>query len=114
MNNTLTKELFAAFTDTPTAVEVPEWNATVYLKPMSGLDRLTWLKGIAEHEDDGQLNMHHLLVRCLCDEHGNRLLSDEDVAIVGSKSATVLQRLCDIALAINHLGEKAADTAKKD
>ncbi len=55
-----------------------------------------------------------LLVRCLCDEQGNRLFTEADTEALGAKSGAVLDRLFDVAFKANALGQYGIDAAKKN
>ena len=47
-----------------------------------------------------------LLVKCLVDEAGERLFTDQDAAALGAKSGTVIDRLYDVAARLSGLSEE--------
>lgn len=58
---------------------------------------------------DGQVvpvqenKMAKLLVKCICDENGNRLFSDDETDKLGSISSLVLVPLYDAAMRLNNM-----------
>jgi hypothetical protein len=109
----MNRESFLALTDKPVKVDVPEWDAEVWLRPMSSDERFAWVKATAGLGDDARI-VHALLVRCLCDETGARLLTDEDVAALGKKNGDVIDRLGEKALQINGMGKSAQEDIAKN
>jgi hypothetical protein len=55
-----------------------------------------------------------LLVRCLADENGNRIFSDEEFEALGSKSAKVIDKLFAIAQKVNGIGQEDVDDLTKN
>lgn len=55
-----------------------------------------------------------LVVRCLSDEQGNRLLKDEDAGVVGTFDGEVLDALVDACQQINGLTRQAEEDALKN
>jgi hypothetical protein len=103
------------------AIEVPEWNDTVYIKKFSAGDRITFLKSIANDDDEkgaekNLVNMVKLLQVSLSDEAGNRLFDDsqEDYDIIAAKDNTILGRLLDASLNFNGMGEEQEKAAIKN
>lgn len=96
--------LAAADTPPPTPVDVPEWGGTVYVRVMSGVERDAFEASVIT---DGQVDLANarakLVVRVLCDEHGNRLLDDADLDALGRRSAIALNRVYAVAQRINRL-----------
>lgn len=85
-------------------VEVPEWGGTVYLRTLTAGELLA-LNATA-HEDASTPSppmIARLLVACLCDESGKRLLTDADAAALESKPAPILYRLYRVAGRLNGL-----------
>jgi hypothetical protein len=96
-------------------ITVPEWDCTLYIRTMSGAERDTWELTAFK---DGKVSPEHfrakLLVRCVCDEHGQRVFSDTDAADLSSKSATVLVKLYDVAAKVNGLTKSDVDELTKN
>ena len=92
-------------------VDVPEWGGTVRVRGMSGVERDKFEAGLIEQpEANGkrrrkqaatQTNMANVRAKmcawCIVDEHGARLFSDADVAELGAKSASALDRIYTVA-----------------
>jgi hypothetical protein len=115
MSNPLTREAFLGLRGRPQEIYVPEWNATVHLRVMSPIERLAWIEFMDSAGDKDPRCAGALLVRCLCDAHGARILGDgeEDVAAVMEKESVVVDRLAELALRLNGMGEEAqAELAK--
>lgn len=56
----------------------------------------------------------HLLVRCITDGNGERVFTDDDVALLGKKSPEALKKLYEIAVRINKLGKQDQDDIEKN
>src|SRR4051812_5711186 len=94
----------------PEKIPVPEWNLDVYIRVMSGEERDS-LDAENYPISPGQKEVVYnranararLLVRCLCDEKGNRIFADADAEMLGQKSGSVVDRLYDRVREINKL-----------
>lgn len=89
-------------------VHVKEWGGEVRLQELSASDRDMWESESFQLGADGQdvkFNPKHararLVVRCLIGADGKRLFTDDEVAAVGSLSATSVQKLFDAARKLN-------------
>lgn len=93
-----------------TPVPVPEWGGSVFVRSMSGKERLAWEAEIRETvvaakgtEDvsDGELGaamasqgvQYDLVVRTVCDEDGDLLFTADDIPALEEKSWTALERV---------------------
>lgn len=85
----LTKEQIASHVDLGVEVEVPEWGGTVRLR---GLSVAEWLGFRKEQDADGD-GMSAIVVRCLIDDKGNRLFTDEEAPVIARQNAVVVARL---------------------
>lgn len=80
-------------------VEVDQWGGSIYVREMTGSDQDYWESELIEYNADGQPDLTtdnaraKLLVRCIVDEDGNRLLQDEDAGDLGDQSNRVIDRL---------------------
>ena len=82
--------------------EVPEWGGTVYVRSISAEDRDAFEASVNDGKKSNLANLRaRLLVRCLCDENGERLFTYSDAAALGKKSGAVLNRLFDRARKLN-------------
>lgn len=96
-------------------VAVPEWGGEVFIRVMSVGER-------DAYENDWVVNKHKgvsdfrtkFLARCLCDESGKRLFSDDDIPALAAKSARVMCRLWEKAMAHNALSDSDVDELAKN
>jgi hypothetical protein len=105
-------------------VDVPEWGegAQVILQEMSALDRdrfnterqIEFVDGppgkdgkptqVPKMGTDAMVNYAaRVLVRCIVDEEGKRIFTDDDAEMLGGKSTKVLQRLFKVVAELNKL-----------
>jgi hypothetical protein len=89
-------------------VPVKEWEGSVRLQELSASDRDMWESesfNVAPDGSTAKFNPKHararLIVRCLVDEQGKRLFTDDEVAAVGSLSASTIQKLFNKARTLN-------------
>lgn len=92
------------------AVAVPEWGGEVYVKGMDGIERDAFEASIVRMKGaSGRVNMENirakLAVHTICDEEGNKLFTDKDIAALGKKSAAALQRVFVVAQRLSGIGE---------
>ncbi len=100
-------------------VEVAEWGGTVYIRELTAGEMDAWEQYCVDLRQrrlkDAIPNLRaHLLVRCICDEHGNRLFEDGDAAALGGKSSTALQVLFDAAVELNKMSAEAVEAVEKN
>lgn len=93
-------------------VTVPEWGGDVYLRTISGIDRDQFEEGYSEQK---MKNFRaRFLVLTLCDEKGDRLFTDAEVAELAKKSSLVLNRLFEKAWGFNAFTNEAVDDLGND
>lgn len=107
----LTKEQILAADDSkPLEVKVPEWGDSVYIRVMSVGERdafeLEYIRAGGKHVDNFRTKY---LQACLCDASGKLLFTKEEVATLAGKSARVMNRLWEVAMAHNGMTQKDAD-----
>jgi hypothetical protein len=108
------KDLILAAEDCPlTQVEVPEWGATVYLRPLTARERDRITARAIKGESDEALSIA-LVGRCLCDIDGRRVFADGEIEQLGAKSGAVVERLFGLALDLNGMGAKAQESLAKN
>lgn len=84
-------------------VQVPDYG-DVYIRVMSGTERDHYEWQVWRGENASEANIRaKLLVKCICDEKGERLFRDEDVSKLGEVEAPVLVKLNIDALRINKM-----------
>lgn len=91
-------------------VSVPEWGGDVIVRTLTGAERDQFEADMIQ--SNGKVageNLYNLRARlsslCLVDESGRRLFSDDDVKLLGAKSAHALQRVFEQAMKLNALSE---------
>lgn len=94
-------------------VSVPEWGGEVIVGVISGdeRDRFDLYREKVGHRD----GIRSLLVAMACrDENGDALFKPSDVNALGKKSSRALDRVFDVALRVNGLGEAAVEATAKN
>ena len=92
--------------------EVKEWGGDVFIRTLSGTERDAFEESFLE--DRKRPIRERFLVLTLCDEGGNRLFTDEEIAELGKKNSTILNRIFDKAWAINAFRSEDVDAMGKD
>ncbi|MEV6737873.1 phage tail assembly chaperone [Streptomyces sp. NPDC051104] len=98
-------------------VFVPEWGDDVIVRGLTGEELDAFQGSIRQFRPtfDGkgmepvlvQDNMRaKLLVKCLVDEAGERLFTDQDASALGAKNGAVIDRLYDVASRLSGLSEE--------
>lgn len=98
-------------------VAVPEWgeNAMVGVRVMTGREHAEFTARILAVKEDEAFSQRALVCALtLCDDQGGRLFSQDEVSILETKSAQVLERLYEVACRINLLREQDREDAKKN
>jgi hypothetical protein len=96
-------------------VDTPEWPKlpVVWVRTMTGTERNA--VEVAVRDKRGMGNYQALmLVRCLCDENGERLFADVDAVALGRKNALVLQRLLEVAMRVNGMDAASQEEMEKN
>lgn len=108
----LTRDQILALDDLPRkAVDVPEWDTTVYVRKFSGRDRFELERLITEASTSEADALGALVALCLVDEKGTRLFSSEDVELLQAKNANALTTIAKAAIAFNTLTDEAVADA---
>ncbi len=118
------RDLILAADDLPREpLAVPEWGVTVWVRTMRGDERDAFEEASRKVTGSGkgvkvtpQMANYRARLAALvcCDESGARLFRDEDAAALGGKSAAALDRVADVAVRLNRLGQDEADDAEKN
>lgn len=109
----LTRDQILAVNDVQIeAVAVPEWGGTIYVRGMSGTERDAFESSIVEIRGKSRkMNFENVRARLasltVCDADGNRLFTEQDIKVLGTKSAGVLQRVFKIAQRLSGLTDDA-------
>jgi hypothetical protein len=103
----------------PTPVDVPQLGGQVFLRVMSGTERDAFeSESYKVNGKSVELNRANfrarLLVKCLADEAGVRMLADDDAAALGKLPADLLDVLATKASAINGMSAKDCEDLAKN
>lgn len=104
-------DILKAFDRDRELVDVPEWGGSVYVQAMSAYERAEFIEEVSLAKDKpvtSAVVLTKLLALCVADEDGVRIFSDQDREALGTRSILVLDRLANIALRINGLGQENA------
>ena len=102
-------------------VEVPEWGGSVFVRAMMGTERDSYEESVLQISQNGKgvtakpilaAMRAKLCARCIVDESGARLFTDEDVDALGTKSAAALDRVFAVAQRLNAIGDKDLEELK--
>lgn len=117
----LSKEAILSAKSPAREIHVPEWGGSVLVKCLSGTEREAWERWLNEAQSQQGTKFvlygrAGLLVRCLVDESGARLFSDDDMAVLSNAdgSGPALDRLFDAAIEINRIGKHEIDELAKN
>ena len=98
-------------------VFVPEWGGSVYVRNLNGRGRDAFEGSRVRIKENNKVEMIHentrakLLSLTVCDAAGELLFTEEDVAALGEKNASALDRLFDVAQRLSAL--RPADVEAK-
>lgn len=95
-------------------VDVPEWGGSICVRTMTGIERDDFENRINRPGVGDENWRAKLLVKCICDEKGARLFSDEEATKLGAKNAPVIFRLFKIASKVNKLGKEDVEAYEKN
>jgi hypothetical protein len=103
----LSRDAILAASDIQTKeVDVPEWGGSVFIKGMTGAERDNF--EAANQDGSGGQKLTNLrarfLVRCIVNENGTKIFSDQDAAALGKKSSAAINRLWEAASELNGTG----------
>lgn len=115
----LTKDQILASDDLPRElVSVPEWGGEVYVRGMNGRDRGNWETSLLDSNGEPKRDMRgvreSLCVKCLCDEQGQQLFSEEDVVAMQGKSSVALERVFLVAQRLSGITGGDVDRLSKN
>lgn len=116
----LTREAILAAPDLPTeSVSVPEWGGTVLVRGLTGTERDAFeAESFAARGKDVEINRVNLrarlVTRTIVDDAGKRVFTDQDIAILGSKSAAALDRVFEVSSRLSGLGARDVEDLAKN
>jgi hypothetical protein len=96
-------------------VNVKEWGGEVYIRVMTVGELDAYQREWVGKRETGVENFRtKFLAKCLCDQAGQRLFTDEQIDKLAEKSAKVVSRLFDKAAAHNAITEKDVEELAKN
>lgn len=118
----LTREQIDKSSDTvKEIVDVPEWceGGQVIITSMGADERDAWEASMIETRGTSQkMNYKQarakLVARCLVDESGKRLYTNEEIDALGKRNGAVIDRLFAVAKRVNALEKKDVDDLTKN
>lgn len=112
----LTREQILAVDDrTRVEVQVPEWGDSVFVSVMTGTERESFEREWTNSEEK-LLPQYKtkMLLRCLVDENGKALFTNEDLAALGTKNAMAIERLFERCMVLNGFKKDSVEEAAKN
>ena len=107
----LTKEQILRVKDIETrTVNVPEWGGDVLVRGMTGIERDAFEAKILDQSGKKtKVNLQNARARLVSitvvDEEGNRLFTENEIVLLGTKSATALSRVYDVAASLSGISD---------
>ena len=120
--STLSKSDIQSASDISTEIVlVPEWGGSVAVRQLTGTERDAFEASLVRTLPDGARQADladmraKLCAACMVDGvTGDRLFGDSEVASLGNKNATALERVYKVAQRINGLGIDGVKEAEKN
>jgi hypothetical protein len=105
---TLTREqILAARVDRkPQRLEVPEWGGEVYIRVLSARDQMALSDSSKPEETPIRVLLHSIV-----DEHGERILRDEDFEALAGEDFPIIMRIFGSAAKLNGFSNKELEAA---
>jgi len=100
-------------------LDVPEWGGSVGIRRMTGAERDAYEADIFETKGTTMTLKREnfrakLVARCLVDEKGERMFTDGEIAALGKKSGSALDRLFNAAQRINGMTKDEREKIEKN
>jgi len=97
-------------------VSVPEWGGEVFVRTMTGTERDRYeCEAAAALKANRKINLRATVVaRVVVDANGQRIFQDEDIPILGSKSASALERVYSVAARLARITEEDVKELEKN
>jgi hypothetical protein len=112
----LSREELLAIKPHAVAVEI-EGHGKVYLKGLDAKERDDYEQSLIERGPDGRSRSKEhqeniragLVLRCVCDENGERLLADDDLLALGQVDGAIIDKLWDEARKLSGMAIEEID-----
>ena len=115
----LTRDQILAVADIKTEeVQVPEWGGSVFVRGLTGAQRVKFEMKVVEHRGTKQIwhreNIRaRIIVMSVVDDKGELLFSEKDIKAVSEKAAGALERIFNVAQRLSGLSKQdVAELAK--
>ncbi len=93
-------------------IEVPEWNALLWITMLGLADRLEYERWVAAQPENSDEVVVRLLILTVTDETGALVFTEADVKQLLLKNPDVLLRLGRVAARVNRIGEQEVAAVK--
>ena len=90
-------------------VDVAEWGGTVKLRVMTGTERDRFESEFVGCNKSVDMVRAKIVAKCLCDEAGERLFTEEEIPELGNRSAAVLDKLFHQCMKLNRFSREDVD-----
>ncbi len=113
----------AAEKRTTELVDVPEWGGSVYVQSLNGDERDQFEESLMVTTKRGSKTTRDVVLKgaraklcalCIVDEEGQRLYSDDDVAVLGRERAAALDRVFEVAQRLNGMSDEDLERTVED
>lgn len=110
----LNKHAIFAANDLPSSdVDMTEeWGGIIKIRMLSAAERLE-LEELAE-KDKKKNQIVSILLKCVVDEHGNRVFEDNDYDMLIRKSSNSLLKVYDAIMNLSNINKKSVDEVAKN
>lgn len=97
-------------------VSVPEWGGYIFVRTMTGTERDQYESSVLGN--NGKMDLKNirakLVVLTAVDEDGLRLFNDDDIEVLGAKSAAALDRVFSKAQTLNKISDDDIEELAKN
>lgn len=102
-------------------LEVPEWGGTIYIRSISAAERGLIEEGAARFKESKGKNdtfartfTVKMVSMSVCDENGQRLFEDKDIALLQQKNAAVISRIAEVAQRLSGFSKQDLEELEKN
>lgn len=122
MSKVLSKQDILQARDVVTeALEVPEWGGAIYVRSISAAERGLIEEGAARFKESKGKNdtfartfTVKMVSMAVCDENGQRLFEDKDIALLQQKNAAVISRIAEVAQRLSGFSKQDLEELEKN
>ena len=109
VNSAIRQKILAARPRTLERLEVPEWDATIWIKELTLGERDAFEAQQIVREQDGTMRMEtrglkaRLIIMCACDENGEQVFSPDDEDTLNQLGAATMERVFSTCQRVNKM-----------